>query len=334
MELPNMQFAASEAYRYGFNGKENDKETNTLDFGARHYDSRIARWWSVDPLFSKYAGHTPYNFVLNDPIRKVDPDGEDGIIIVSGNTITIKSTIYISGTKATEQKAKEIQAQIMAKDKFGGNFKYKNYTVKFDIEVKVNENVWANMITPGANFIDLEDKIGTENRSHVSNGRYGKWLNLQTGADGSAHETGHLLGFGDEYGEIRYRPLEYYDKNNNFISAGNYLSLSELNFGETFPLPMTFNDKNTSLMYDPKGVLQQRHINALAEFALKETNGKDGMVFLDASKIKLNPTSENDKKYTQNRAKLPPQNARKPQKGSQFEKTGYYATPGFVERPK
>ena len=42
------------SYRFGFNGKENDNEVkgagNSVDFGARIYDSRLGRWMSVDSL--------------------------------------------------------------------------------------------------------------------------------------------------------------------------------------------------------------------------------------------------------------------------------------------
>jgi RHS repeat-associated protein len=57
---------SSDKYRFGFNGKENDNEMksigNSLDFGARIYDSRIGRWLSLDPLQAKYPDLTPYNF--------------------------------------------------------------------------------------------------------------------------------------------------------------------------------------------------------------------------------------------------------------------------------
>jgi len=47
MEMPG-RIASSEDYRYGFNGKEKDDEVkgsgNSLDFGARMYDSRLGRW--------------------------------------------------------------------------------------------------------------------------------------------------------------------------------------------------------------------------------------------------------------------------------------------------
>ena len=75
-------------YRYGFNGKEKDDETegtgNELDFGSRLYDPRLGRWYSIDPLHQKYAGYSPYNFVLNSPILYRDVDGRD--LDVGGDT--------------------------------------------------------------------------------------------------------------------------------------------------------------------------------------------------------------------------------------------------------
>jgi len=67
-------------YRFGFNGMENDNEVkgigNSLDFGARIYDSRIGRWLSVDPLFKEYAPVSPYAISLNNPIIFKDENGE------------------------------------------------------------------------------------------------------------------------------------------------------------------------------------------------------------------------------------------------------------------
>jgi RHS repeat-associated protein len=66
-------------YRYGFNGKENDDEVkgegNNVDFGARVYDGRVAKWLSVDPLMHKYPSLTPYNFSANNPILFINVDG-------------------------------------------------------------------------------------------------------------------------------------------------------------------------------------------------------------------------------------------------------------------
>ena len=78
MLMPGRKFDAGTGYRYGFNGKEKDKDITNgdLDFGARIYDSRLGRWLSLDPLQAKYPGLSPYNFVANSPIRFIDPDGK------------------------------------------------------------------------------------------------------------------------------------------------------------------------------------------------------------------------------------------------------------------
>jgi RHS repeat-associated protein len=62
-------------YKYGFNGKENDKETTTQDYGMRIYDPRLGRFLSVDPLQKQYPELTPYQFASNTPIQATDLDG-------------------------------------------------------------------------------------------------------------------------------------------------------------------------------------------------------------------------------------------------------------------
>jgi RHS repeat-associated protein len=55
----------------------------SYDFGARMYDPRAGRWWSVDAKAEKYPHVSPYNFVLNTPIQSIDPDGEK-VFFVNG----------------------------------------------------------------------------------------------------------------------------------------------------------------------------------------------------------------------------------------------------------
>lgn len=47
------------------------------DYGTRLMDPQIGRWHVPDPLSSKYSNYSPYNYVLNDPVQMVDPDGMD-----------------------------------------------------------------------------------------------------------------------------------------------------------------------------------------------------------------------------------------------------------------
>ena len=60
---------------YKFNGKELDDESGLYYYGARYYDPRISIWASVDPLAEKYAGWSPYNYCLQNPLNLIDPDG-------------------------------------------------------------------------------------------------------------------------------------------------------------------------------------------------------------------------------------------------------------------
>ncbi|MBO2524592.1 MAG: hypothetical protein CW341_02655, partial [Bacteroidetes bacterium] len=68
-------------YRYFFNGQEGDNEVfgEVANFGYefRQYDSRLARWWSVDPKWSEYPSVSPYVFCNGSPIALKDPRGAD-----------------------------------------------------------------------------------------------------------------------------------------------------------------------------------------------------------------------------------------------------------------
>jgi len=78
-EMPG-RGGSSEAYRYGFNGKEKDDEgevgsLTTYDYGFRIYNPAIAKFLSVDPLTKSYPELTPYQFASNSPIENIDIDG-------------------------------------------------------------------------------------------------------------------------------------------------------------------------------------------------------------------------------------------------------------------
>ncbi len=79
--MPGRKYSATNDYRYGFNGKENDNEVkgeaNQQDYGMRIYDSRVGRFLSVDPLSDEYPGNSTYAFSENSPIENIDLDGEE-----------------------------------------------------------------------------------------------------------------------------------------------------------------------------------------------------------------------------------------------------------------
>ena len=67
-------FSVGSGFRFGFNGKEKQGEidNNDYDFGARVYDGRLGRWFSVDPLNLQYPDLTPFNFCSNNSIFFID----------------------------------------------------------------------------------------------------------------------------------------------------------------------------------------------------------------------------------------------------------------------
>ncbi len=78
--------------RYTFSGKERDEETGYSYFGARYYYSSYSIWLSVDPMSDKYPSLSPYVYCGNNPIKLVDPSGEDVYEMDQDGKITKKES--------------------------------------------------------------------------------------------------------------------------------------------------------------------------------------------------------------------------------------------------
>lgn len=72
-----------------YNGKELNSEfgLDWSDYGARMYDASIGRWNKVDLMSDIYVKRSPYCYVLNNPIKAIDPDG-NLVIFVNGYTLS------------------------------------------------------------------------------------------------------------------------------------------------------------------------------------------------------------------------------------------------------
>jgi RHS repeat-associated protein len=85
---PNRTVSSSAGYRYGFNGKELDKNNefgtaNVYDYGFRIYNPSIGRFLSLDPLMKSFPWNSPYSFAENDVIRAIDLDGLEKALVVN-----------------------------------------------------------------------------------------------------------------------------------------------------------------------------------------------------------------------------------------------------------
>ena len=163
-------------YRFGFNGVEKDNELkgvgNSLDFGARMYDSRVARWLSLDPLAQKYPGISPYTFVADNPIWFIDPDGkkivlgESKIVYVPGepppsSLSTVEAATWNNLNAIQKYDAKHLEAAVNSKK---------------EIKIRTKEGSLESNTTPNGKIIsfdpymkaDIKDRKGNKKGTMTS----------------------------------------------------------------------------------------------------------------------------------------------------------------------
>jgi RHS repeat-associated protein len=81
------------AFRYTFNGKETDPESDLQDYGMRIYNAALGKFLSVDPITSAYPALTPYQFAGNTPIWAIDMDGLEQWYTNDGNKAEVSGPI-------------------------------------------------------------------------------------------------------------------------------------------------------------------------------------------------------------------------------------------------
>ena len=123
---PGRTYDASGAYRYGFNGKENDNEVKGVgdeqDYGMRIYDPRVGRFLSVDPITDKYPALTPYQFASNTPLWGIDQDGLELAKMWDNFTTYVEFSSYLMGGRdAAEATHKALHGNIAAAKRLGNS---------------------------------------------------------------------------------------------------------------------------------------------------------------------------------------------------------------------
>ena len=128
--------AGSTAYRYGFNGKENDNEVkgegNQQDYGMRIYDPRLGKFLSVDPLTKSYPFYTPYQYAGNTPMQATDKDGgEPDFVLWRVALWVVKAKLTNAGDEFKKDIADHVQSS---------NNNYGRFDNARDISEQVREN--------------------------------------------------------------------------------------------------------------------------------------------------------------------------------------------------
>jgi RHS repeat-associated protein len=94
---------------YTFSAKEKDVETGLSYFGSRYYSSDLSVWLSVDPMAAKYPSLSPYTYCADNPVKLVDPNGEDYDVFITGD----------GAEWATKQLSATYQNLNITRDQFG-----------------------------------------------------------------------------------------------------------------------------------------------------------------------------------------------------------------------
>jgi RHS repeat-associated protein len=79
MVFAESALSAQDWQPYKYNGKELDQMhgLNLYDYSARQMEPALGRFTTMDPMCEKYYDWSPYAYVANNPIIKIDPDGMD-----------------------------------------------------------------------------------------------------------------------------------------------------------------------------------------------------------------------------------------------------------------
>ena len=84
-------------WTFTFSAKERDSETGLSYFGSRYYSSNLSIWLSVDPMSDKYASLSPYTYCADNPVKLVDPNGEEIVIFVNKTKYTYNGKDFVDG---------------------------------------------------------------------------------------------------------------------------------------------------------------------------------------------------------------------------------------------
>ena len=175
-----------------FTGKELDEETGYGYFGARYMDHELTTGWlSVDPMTDKYPSISPYSYCAWNPVKLVDPDGEE---------------VYLKGEKGCVDKAlsmmnsasKHLTFFIGADGRVSCTGKARNRRERMMINIINSQDVTVNM--------EVQDHDRISGSDDIINEGGGAYMGNTLNADKSHANTRQI---------VNVDKLEFYDKATN-----------------------------------------------------------------------------------------------------------------------
>jgi RHS repeat-associated protein len=213
-----------------FTGQERDSETGLDYFGARYFSGAQGRFTSPDDFTKDSHVADPqswnkYAYARNNPLRYVDPNGEEATVSTSCTTnnqnqttcqVNISASIAVyatAGSNLTQQQMNAAAAtmQNSIQGAWTGQFQQDGvtYNVATNINVQVAGSEAAAMQSGAQNVIGLSNGNASATADSFVNPRpllggpdTGVWNVNNLGRGVAAHEFTHLLGVDDKSGMV------------------------------------------------------------------------------------------------------------------------------------
>ena len=234
-----------------FTGKERDEETGYGYFGGRYMDYElITMWLSVDPMADKYPSISPYAYCAWNPMKLVDPDGNDWYKNELTGAIYYNNNVKGAGAAGTGAMKGEGWNYLGANGMFatgpfqntdwiivtknGGKWYHNKYTGRIDMELSLDGNN-AKSLMKSVGYQQVPTQVITYNDTYTQD---------MSGLQG---HTFHLT-YGNEYEyaeKIAYIPDSYRESRRSIVGRteyGNY---------DPFKNSTPYANRQTISYYDP-----------------------------------------------------------------------------------
>ena len=217
-----------------FTGKERDSESGLDNFGKRYDSSSMGRFMTPDAFYKDSHVGDPqswneYAYARNNPLRYVDPTGENATVSTSCSTdannhttcnVNVSASIAIyaqQGSNLSQQQLNQAASTIQSsiQNAWSGSFTQDgvSYNVSTQVSVSVAGSQDAAMSSGAQNVIGISNGNASATADSFVNSKSlwtaikggpdtGVWNINNLGTGVAAHEFTHLLGVDDKSGSV------------------------------------------------------------------------------------------------------------------------------------